>query len=125
MIVGTGIDIVEIERITAIIERSPKILERILTEQERAKLPEVKRKQIEYLAGRFAAKEAFSKALGVGVGSEFSWHDISIHNDVRGKPEIYFHHAHDSDPNWQNRKVHLSISHEQKFVVAFVIIEEG
>lgn len=115
MITGIGIDILEKERIRKVIERQPRFAKRILTEKE---LDEFNRypekRKIEFLAGRFAAKEAFAKAKGVGIGKELSFQSIEIQKDSLGKP-FY------SKP--EVKGVHLSISHSQEFVVAQAIIE--
>lgn len=124
MIIGIGTDIVELSRIEKVIERTPRIVERILTEQERDRLPLAPRRRLEYIAGRFAAKEAISKAMGVGIGKQFGWHAVSILNDDKGKPVIIYHHPSLQMPEWQQRKIQLSIAHEQKFAVAFAIIEQ-
>lgn len=116
MIKGIGLDIVEIERIQKISSSQLKFAERILTEYEQAIYSNLSGgRQLEYLAGRFAAKEAFSKALGTGIGKEVSFHDIEIKNDNRGKPII-------SKPFSQG--IHLSITHTKEYAAAQVIIEE-
>ncbi len=117
MIRGTGIDIIEIDRIKSLYIRNERFKERILTEKEREvfeTLPSFKRK-IEFLAGRFAAKEAFSKAYGTGIGKDLSFHDIEIMTDGRGRPFIV-------KPFKDG--VHLSISHSDHYAVAQVIIED-
>lgn len=124
MIVGIGTDIVELSRIAQVLERTPQVIERILTEQERERLPQLDQRKIEYIAGRFAAKEAISKALGTGIGKELGWQALSILNDEMGKPVIVYHHTNFLTPEWQSRKIHLSIAHERSHAIAFVIIEE-
>ncbi|MEB1805772.1 MAG: holo-ACP synthase [Bacillaceae bacterium] len=116
MIKGTGIDIVEIGRIQKAMERTEKFVLRILTPNERKKLNTLsKHRQIEFVAGRFAAKEAFVKALGTGISKEVGWQDVEVVNDVQtGKPKLI----------WKgDETVHLSISHSKEFAVAQVIIE--
>ncbi|MFZ7947036.1 MULTISPECIES: holo-ACP synthase [Bacillaceae] len=116
MIKGIGIDIIELSRIRELITRQSKFADRILTENENNKfkiLSEVRR--VEFLAGRFAAKEAFSKALGTGIGKELSFLDIEIGTDAFGKPFIV-------KPDVQ---AHLSISHSREYAVAQVVIEES
>ncbi|MBS4192513.1 holo-ACP synthase [Bacillus sp. FJAT-49705] len=116
MISGIGIDIVELDRIKKIYERQEKFVERILTSKEKAEFKVLtKERKTEYLAGRFAAKEAFSKAMGTGIGEALSFLDIEIEKDARGKP--YF-----SKPLTQG--VHLSISHSKEYAVAQVVIEK-
>jgi holo-[acyl-carrier protein] synthase len=115
MISGIGIDIVELDRIKSIIERQPKFIQRILTKNEQLMFEKLaSQRKIEFLAGRFAAKEAFAKANGTGIGTELSFLDIEIQKDPKGKPYI-------SLPLLQG--VHLSISHSRDYAVAQVIIE--
>lgn len=115
MIAGIGVDIVETERIREIMKRKPRFADRILTDTEQRdfrRLPESRK--TEYLAGRFAAKEAFAKALGTGIGKDLSFRDIEIQTDPAGKP--FF-----AKP--KERGVHLSISHSKTCAVAMVVIE--
>lgn len=116
MIKGIGIDIVEIARIKEIVTRQPLFVERILTESEydRYQLLQGKR-QVEFLAGRFAAKEAFVKAAGTGISKKYSWHDIYIENEESGNPIISVKEVED--------RLHISISHSDEYAVAQVIIE--
>ncbi|QAV25346.1 holo-ACP synthase [Neobacillus thermocopriae] len=116
MIVGIGIDIVELHRIAELMERQPKLIERILTDNERIRFQQLSSKRkIEFVAGRFAAKEAYAKALGTGIGTHVSFRDIEINNDENGKPYII-------SPSIDER-VHVSISHSEHYAVAQVIIE--
>ncbi|MGE7880194.1 holo-ACP synthase [Peribacillus muralis] len=115
MIKGIGVDITELERMETLIERQPRLKERILTEKEILIFEGLNgRRKIEYFAGRFAAKEAFSKAYGTGIGKHLSFLDIEIGADDKGKPVI-------SKP--LSNGVHLSISHSRDYAVAQVIIE--
>lgn len=116
MIFGIGIDIVELNRIRRIYRRQEKFVDRVLTPKEKDlfnKLAEGRK--IEFLAGRFAAKEAFSKALGTGIGGSLSFLDIEIGKDELGKPFI-------SKPI--KKGAHLSISHSKEYAVAQVVIEQ-
>lgn len=116
MIKGIGIDIVELSRIQKINERQKRFAERILTENEKEKFDRLEgKRKVEFLAGRFAAKEAFSKAYGTGIGKELSFLDINILTDDKGKPYIQ---------NPIGEGVHLSISHSAEYAVAQVIIEK-
>jgi holo-[acyl-carrier protein] synthase len=115
MISGIGIDIVELKRIKAISERQKKFADRILTAKEREKYEQLSdSRKAEFLAGRFAAKEAFSKAYGSGIGEQLSFLEIEIDTDEKGKPFI-------CKPSKEG--VHLSISHSSEYAVAQVIIE--
>lgn len=117
MIKGIGIDIVEISRIEKILNRQPKLIDRILTSDEKEIFLRLgEKRKTEWLAGRFSAKEAFAKAYGTGIGSKFSFLDISILSDEHGKPVV----KHSFEV-----KVHLSITHTEAYAAAHVIIEEG
>jgi holo-[acyl-carrier protein] synthase len=88
MISGIGTDIVAIERFQRFVdENNTALLGRIFTEQERAFCSARKNSAASYSA-RFAAKEAFLKALGTGLRDGISWHDIEVTNDRLGKPEL-------------------------------------
>ncbi|MBB3113007.1 holo-[acyl-carrier protein] synthase [Paenibacillus phyllosphaerae] len=128
MIVGIGHDMTNLERIKAIAEgeAGERFLRRILTsaEQERAAgLGGVRR--LEYIAGRFAAKEAVAKALGCGIGGSLSFQDIEIGRDDNGKPcatlaaGAWNKLGHDQG----STKIHVTITHERPFASAFVIVE--
>ena len=116
MIKGIGLDIIEISRIHKMVERQPKFILRVLTQKEQDGLKTLTgRRKTEYVAGRFAAKEAFAKAKGTGIGKVLSFQDIEISKDSLGKP--YF-----SKP--LETRAHLSITHSQEFAAAQVIIED-
>lgn len=116
MIVGTGIDIVEIGRIRKLVESQPRFPDRVLTEKEKVLFNGYKeRRGIEFLAGRWAAKEAFSKAKGTGIGKELSFLDIEIEADPHGRPIV-------TKPFMEG--VHLSISHSEEYAIAQVVIEK-
>jgi holo-[acyl-carrier protein] synthase len=115
VIKGIGVDITELDRMETLINRQPRLKERILTESEILIFEKLNgRRQVEYFAGRFAAKEAFSKANGTGIGKHLSFLDIEIISDDKGKPVI-------SKPF--SKGVHLSISHSRDYAVAQVVIE--
>ncbi|TFE01979.1 holo-ACP synthase [Jeotgalibacillus salarius] len=115
MIHGIGLDIVEIDRIAKLLERQPKISSRVLTEREQKQFELLgKNRKIEFLAGRFAVKEAYAKALGCGIGRELSFQNIEILKEDSGRPYIY-----NSD-----YKVHVSITHTKEYAAAQVVIEK-
>ena len=116
MIVGHGIDIEELASIQNAVEKREGFARRVLTDKEMERFSSLKgRRQIEYLAGRWSAKEAFSKAMGTGIG-KLSFQDLEILNNERGTP--YFSKSPFSGKVW------LSISHTDQFVTASVILEE-
>ena len=115
MIKGIGLDIVETSRIKKILERNERIKDRILTEREKEYFEGLSpKRKVEFLAGRFAAKEAFSKAYGTGIGKALSFQDIEISVDSNGKPWIVY-------PIKEG--VHLTITHSEHYAIAQVIIE--
>jgi holo-[acyl-carrier protein] synthase len=120
MIFGIGTDIVEISRLQKIIERSPKMLNRVFTDAEIAYC-EKKGNMIEAFAARFATKEAVLKALGTGIAG-FSWLDMEISNLRSGKPIINFRGRIEKYMQ-KNRisKVEISFSHLQDTALAFAV----
>lgn len=121
MIQGIGTDIVYIPRVLRILQKyEKKFLNRVYTEKE-IELSEKyfsHEMQARYFAKRFAAKEAFVKALGTGFSKGIRMKDIEIHNDVRGMPYITISKRFISE----NSSIHLSISDDQDYATAFVII---
>ena len=116
MIVGHGIDLEELASIQNAVEKREGFARRVLTDKEMERFASLKgRRQIEYLAGRWSAKEAFSKAMGTGIG-KLGFQDLEILNNERGAP--YFSKSPFSGKVW------LSISHTDQFVTASVILEE-
>ena len=117
VIVGHGIDIEELASIQNAVEKREGFARRVLTDKEMERFSSLKgRRQFEYLAGRWSAKEAFSKAMGTGIG-KLSFQDLEILNNERGTP--YFSKSPFSGKVW------LSISHTDQFVTARVILEEN
>ncbi|MGM9931156.1 holo-ACP synthase [Pradoshia sp.] len=116
MIQGIGLDIVELDRVRDLLDRKPKFASRILTPEEMEIFESLgERRRIEWFAGRFSAKEAFSKAVGTGIGKELSFQDISIIQEKSGKPIIR---------HCLSYAVHLSITHTSEYAAAQVILED-
>ncbi len=122
MILGIGNDIVEVGRIKKAIEKSDGFKKRVFTESE-IEYAESKKDKYPSYAGRFAAKEALSKALGTGVRG-FKLLDIEIKNDELGKPYIVLADALLEKLN-SGAIIHLSISHTREYAAANVIIEKS
>ncbi|MBO0470595.1 holo-ACP synthase [Enterococcus sp. DIV0242_7C1] len=117
MIKGIGIDMVELSRIEKIITRKSSFVNRVLTENEQALFEELPHKrQVEFLAGRFACKEAFSKAWGTGIGA-VGLQDIEILKEKNGAPKVT-KSPHDG-------QVFVSISHTETSAVAQIILESS
>ncbi|MEI5909379.1 holo-ACP synthase [Bacillus spongiae] len=118
MIVGIGLDMIELERIENLVTRKQKFVDRVLTKNERKEFSSYEgRRSIEFIAGRFAAKEAYAKAKGTGIGSQLSFQDIEIRKDTNGKPSIM------EVPQSADFFAHVSITHTEKMAAAQVIIE--
>ena len=116
MIVGHGIDIEALASIQNAVKKRKGFAQRVLTDKEMERFSSLKgRRQVEYLAGRWSAKEAFSKAMGTGIG-KLGFQDLEILNNERGAP--YFSKSPFLGKVW------LSISHTDQFVTASVILEE-
>lgn len=116
MIKGIGIDMVELSRIDKIITTKSSFVKRVLTVEEYAifqKLPH--KRQVEFLAGRFACKEAFSKAWGTGIGN-VGLQDIEILKEENGAPKVT------KSPH--KGQVFVSISHTDTFAIAQIILED-
>lgn len=124
MIVGTGIDIVNIERIENLMARWGNLfLNRVFTEREILWCQKRTRPQ-ECFAIRFAAKEAFLKAIGWGLRNGIQWIDIEVENDSMGKPLLSVHRkAKEVLEAHQIHKALLTLSHERPFAVAHVLLE--
>ncbi len=112
MIQGVGIDVVDIERFAESLKRTPGLLERIFTPQER-ELP------IASLAARFAAKEALAKALGAPTG--LKWQDAEVIKSPGGAPSFVLRDSVAQVVN--GAKVHLSMSHDAGIASALVMVE--
>jgi holo-[acyl-carrier protein] synthase len=115
MILGTGIDIVEIDRIQKAVERWGDVfLNYVLNPGE---IEHAKKFKFPYrhYAGRFAAKEAIFKAIGI---PDLSWHDVTIINDASGKPVCHY------DNKKFKHRILISISHSRDYAVASAIVED-
>ena len=126
MISGIGVDIVEVARLSRAIEKYPTSFIRFVYTEKERKLAEIRKNSIQFYAGRWAAKEAYVKALGVGIGHQCHWLDIEILNDPHGKPYIKVEGRGLETAQKLNAQVtHLSISHEPTVACAFVVIEKN
>jgi holo-[acyl-carrier protein] synthase len=124
MIVGIGTDVCSIERISKTLERfGERAVKRILTAEERIRF-ERTRDKAGHFAKRFAAKEAFAKALGTGIHPPFTWHSITITRDRRGKPGIRPSSAMAEHLNRLGvTEMHISLTDDAGVAVAFVVLE--
>ena len=124
MIFGVGTDIVEIERVRKALERwGERFAERILCAPELGRFKKHKQPAA-YLAKRFAAKEAFTKALGTGIKAPANWHGVWVANLPSGKPVLEF--TADLKAVLDRKQIsqaHLSLADERGMAVATVILE--
>lgn len=122
MIAGIGIDIVEISRIERILKDNSLFLYKIFNEEEIVYLKN-RNLRYEYVAGRFAAKEAVAKALGTGF-TGFSFKDIIIKSTELGKPIVELKKSAEDIAEKQGEyKIHLSISHSRENAIAYAVWE--
>lgn len=124
MIIGLGIDICEVSRIGAAIERfGERFIRRIYTPAE-IRYCQSKRNAVERFAGRFAAKEAATKAIGTGLHFGVTWHDVEVARLPGGRPTVLFHRAAaEHFARLGAKNAHLSITHSGDLAIAQVIID--
>jgi len=124
MIVSIGIDIIEVYRIRETISRTPRFLERVYTTGERAYCESKGAAAAQSYAARFAAKEAFLKALKTGWRGKITWHDIEVLSGENGVPLLKISgEAQNILDDLGANCVHLSLSHTTEHAVAQVILE--
>ena len=123
MIFGIGTDITKVSRFEKWV-KNPEIINRFFNSAEILQKGTLSF-QCEHYAARFAAKEAFSKALGTGI-TGFNLRDVYIVNDSSGKPELKVDNSALEllQKLCGNCKIHVSLSHEKEFAIAYVIIEK-
>lgn len=119
MIKGIGIDLIELARIKRSLEKNHRFITRILTRNEQNVFHELRSEQrkVEFLAGRFAAKEAFAKATGQGIG-KLSFQDIEVLADQNGAPMM-------TVKGYETDRIFISITHSDHYAAAQVVIENN
>jgi len=124
MILGTGIDLIEVARIQTALEKfGDRFWKRVLRPEEAAYCMSHKR-PAPFFAARFAAKEAISKAFGTGIGSQLGWLDMEVCRKKTGEPYVVLHDGGLELLKKRNGKiVHLSISHTEAHATAIAILE--
>ncbi len=130
MIYGIGIDLVEIDRIAAARERfGERFVQRILGPQElaryQARLSRSPARGLAYLATRFAAKEAISKAIGLGMRMPMSWRAVEIVNAASGRPQALANGALADFLRARRLRLQVSVTDERSQAMALAIAEEG
>lgn len=118
--IHSGVDLISIKRLKKILkENEYAFLKRICTEREMTELLDVKRRD-ERIAAYFSLKEAFSKAVGTGIGEELSFHDIEVSYTEKGQPKISY--IGKKFTNLHKSSISCSVSHEDELLLAFVVI---
>ncbi|HXG47610.1 MAG TPA: holo-ACP synthase [Methylomirabilota bacterium] len=124
MVLGTGIDIIEVARIEAAHQKfGERFLARILRPAEIAYCLSHRRPG-PFLAARFAAKEAISKAFGTGIGAPLGWRDMEVGREANGRPFVILHEKGAALlAERGGRAVHLSLSHTEHYAAAVAVLE--
>ena len=125
MISGIGIDLCDVERIRNALQRhGDRFASRILDPLECLELQAVRESERpQFLAKRFAAKEAISKALGTGIGRGFGFRDLSVRHDELGRPVVKLNPKNKALSDTPPCKIYLSISDDRSHAIAFCTIE--
>ncbi|HJV60900.1 MAG TPA: holo-ACP synthase [Albitalea sp.] len=128
MIVGIGTDVCDVRRIADTLRRrGERFAEKVLGPAElqvfRARRGKVEQRGIAHLATRFSAKEAFSKAVGLGMRMPMSWRACEILNERSGKPVIRLHGELAAWFDAQGWVAHVSVSDESDYAASFVVVE--
>lgn len=123
MIIGIGVDIVDVARIKKLYDKyGSKFLDKVLTESEKAYCVSHSNPS-QYIAARFAAKEAAAKAFGCGIGIKFHWKNIELYKNSAGKPKLRFHKKAKKNFDKLECDCHVSVSHVREYATATVILE--
>jgi len=124
MVLGLGIDIIEIDRIKQSIETyGEKFLNKIFTKNE-IEYSITKPNQYQHFAARFAAKEAIYKALSSDTSQVYSWQDVEIYNEKNGLPKVKFYGALKNYLN-ENKQIKISMSHSEHYVTCVAILYQS
>ncbi len=128
MIYGIGTDICDIRRIRdTLARRGERFAEKVLGPHEievfRERRAKVEARGVAYLATRFSAKEAFSKAIGMGMRMPMNWRDCEIVKAPSGKPEIRLHGALAQWFEARGLQAHVTVSDESEYAASFVVVE--
>ncbi len=124
MIKGIGTDIVSIARIERALARHPKTFTRRVLHFNEQKIFANHQQPCAYLAKRFAAKEALSKALGTGIAKGVSFHEIEVSNDAMGRPLLELHHHTKAIAESMGVvNSYLTLADERRYAIAYVVLE--
>ena len=124
MIIGIGIDIIEVVRVKRLFdEYGKRFVERVFTEIEIDYCEHMAHPAMHF-AARFAAKEAFLKAIGTGLTGGISWREIGIINEDSGKPQLHYEgKAAEIAKKLGTNNTYISLSHNKEYATAIVVIE--
>jgi holo-[acyl-carrier protein] synthase len=130
MIHGIGTDVCDIRRIeAALARRGDRFAEKVLGPSEievfRQRRAKAARRGIAYLATRFSAKEAFSKAIGLGMRMPMTWRACEILNERNGKPVVRLHGELAAWCEARALAAHVSVSDESEYAASFVVVEKN
>jgi len=130
MIYGVGTDICDVRRIAAVLgRRGERFAERVLGPHEievfHARRRQFSERGVRYLATRFSAKEAFAKAIGLGMRTPMTWQGCEVAKQRSGKPEIRLHGALAEWFAARGLVAHVSVSDEADYAASFVVVEQG
>ena len=121
--IAIGLDTVDIARFREVIERRPRMIERVFTQAEQDECGK-RVDPVPGLAARFAAKEAISKAFGTGIGSALSWRDMEIHRKESGEPFVVLHgKGRELFESRGAKQLLVSLSHTENYAAATAILE--
>jgi holo-[acyl-carrier protein] synthase len=128
LIYGIGTDLCDIDRIAAALSRhGERFAERVLGPHEievfRERRARIEARGVAYLATRFSAKEAFSKAIGLGMRMPMTWRACEVVKEPSGKPEFRLHGALREWFESRGLRAQLSVSDESRYACAFVVVE--
>lgn len=129
MIFGVGTDLCDVRRIRAVLaRRGDRFAERVLGPNEivvfHARRAQFEERGIRYLATRFSAKEAFSKAIGLGMRTPMTWRGCEVAKQPSGKPEIRLHGALADWFSTRRLRAHVSVTDEADYAASFVVVEQ-
>jgi holo-[acyl-carrier protein] synthase len=129
MIFGIGTDLCDVRRIRAVLaRRGDRFAERVLAPNElavfHARRAQFEERGVRYLATRFSAKEAFSKAIGLGIRTPMTWRGCEVAKLPSGKPEIRLHGALADWFSTRRLRAHVSVTDEADYAASFVVVEQ-
>lgn len=124
MIIGIGVDLIEIGRIRKVFERRGERFKKRVFDPIECEYCEARANPIQHYAARFTAKEAFSKAIGTGMSRGIGFKNIVVKNDPQGKPQMLVNgKAKEVCDRLGAQRIYVSLSHSEKYATAVVVVE--